>query len=238
MDYKFLESAGLSQNESKVYFALVKLGIAPVSEIAKVSQVNRVNIYDVLKSLEEKGLIASIVKSQKRFYEAASPENVNKLLEEKENKILQSKKQVEGLLDIFQSSKNKQDIASFKSLAGIKTVLNKILEEKPSEILNFGSTGGLFKRSEINFDIWESKRENLKIQMKVITSKIFESELPKRKYQKIKFIEKEFNSITSTLVFGDNVAILVWTEIPLAVLISSKEAAESYRNYFYSLWDA
>ena len=236
MDSVKLESLGLSKNESKVYLALIKLGSASVAQISKIADVHRVNIYDTIERLKEKGLISSTIKVNKKYYEPASPENIKVLLDEKQEEINQIKQDLPNLIKIFNDSKNKQEIHSFKGIQGIKTALKDVLDTKPKEILNFGSTGGLLVKSQVNFDIWESQRENKKIPMKIITSNLAKQVAPKKKYQEIKFLEKEFANFTSTIVYADKVGIFMWTEEPIAVLIESKELAGSYKNYFYSLW--
>ena len=114
--------------------------------------------------------------------------------------------------------------------------MKEVLEDKPKEILNFGSTGGLFKMSPINFDIWESQREKSKIPMRVLTSGIMKKALKKRKGQEIRGLSNDFISLSSTLVYGNKIAILLWAEEPLAIVIESSEISQSYRNYFNMLW--
>ena len=41
-----------------------------------------------------------------------------------------------------------------------------------------------------------------------------------------------------TNIYGNKIAIIVWSEPPEAVIIENKDAAESYRSYFEVLWKA
>ena len=75
---------GLTKNEAKVYLALLKLGSATAVEITKQSHVHRVNAYDVLERLQQKGLIATVFSAKKRVYEAANPEQLATLIKEKQ----------------------------------------------------------------------------------------------------------------------------------------------------------
>ena len=43
-------------------------------------------------------------------------------------------------------------------------------------------------------------------------------------------------SLSSTNVYGDKVAIILWSDNPLGILIKQKEIADSYRNYFKPIW--
>jgi hypothetical protein len=46
----------------------------------------------------------------------------------------------------------------------------------------------------------------------------------------------KFKNQTSTFIYEDKVAIFLWTENPLAILIRNKEFSNSNRNYFEYLW--
>ena len=52
----------------------------------------------------------------------------------------------------------------------------------------------------------------------------------------IKYVPSEFHSSVSTYIFDGKVALLMWVENPLGILIEHKEVYESYRNYFEYLW--
>ncbi len=235
MDWKLLENLGLTKNEAKIYLVLVRIGSASVNEIAKKVDVHRVNIYDVLESLQKKGLISSIIKTNKRYFEAASPELLKKKLEEKEKEIQETKNLLPNLINSYNSSK-KQEIHIFKGVLGLKTVLKDILNIKPDEILDFGATKGLPFFLPTYFKIWDSQRIKFKIHLKIITSEKIKKTIPKKKLQEIRYLEKQFDNFSSTLIYENKMAIFMWTEDPFAILIESKEISDSYKNYFYSLW--
>ena len=52
----------------------------------------------------------------------------------------------------------------------------------------------------------------------------------------IKYVPEEFNSSVSTYIFDNKVAMIMWVENPLAILIEHKAVYESYKNYFEYLW--
>lgn len=236
MNSEILEKLGLSKNESKVYLTLVKFGSASVSEIAKKTDVHRVNIYDTLERLQEKGLVASITKANKKYFEAASPELIKNMVEEREREIQEVKELLPTLISTYKSIK-KQEVHVFKGILGLKTIFKDVLDTKPEEVLDFGATKGLPFFLPTHFKIWDSQRIKLKILLKIITSEQIRKTIPKKRLQKIRFLEKQFNNFSSTLIYNDKIAIFMWTDDPLAILIESKELAESYRNYFYSLWE-
>ncbi|MDP2947356.1 MAG: helix-turn-helix domain-containing protein [Nanoarchaeota archaeon] len=140
MDNTILQNLGLSKNESKVYFALIKIKSASVNEISRESGVPRVNSYDILESLKNKGLVGTITKANKLFFEPANPEVLFELLDKKRKNILETEESVINLKTLFESEKIFQDVKVFKGKWGIKNALKETLNSK-TEILNFGSAG-------------------------------------------------------------------------------------------------
>ena len=234
MKTELLQNLDLTKNEAKVYTALVKLKFASVNEIYRESDVPRVNIYDVLESLKAKGLVASVTKANKMYFEPADPQRLKELFEKKKKEMVDVEKRIEELSEIFSRPFPKREIGLFKGKLGLKTVMKDALTAK-TEILDYGS--GLFPSTYPTYSkIWESHRIQNKIKMRIVTSKTFKGKLPKKKLQIIKYLDMEFKNLTSTFIYDNKVAFLMWTEDPIAILIENKELADSYRNYFEVLW--
>ncbi|MCK4650274.1 TrmB family transcriptional regulator [Candidatus Pacearchaeota archaeon] len=233
MKYELLEKIGLSPNESKCYVSLLKLGSASANEISRASGIHRVSVYDALRGLREKGLISQITKSNKLLFEAGNPEKINEIIKAKEDELSKSKEIVPKLLNYFNSSNEKQEIHSFKGLAGIKTVLNEMLKSK-TEILDFGAEYKIKEFLPYGYSKWEKERRSKKIQMRIIANIKFKPiKIPQTK---IKYVPSEFNSSVSTYIFDNKVAMVMWVDDPLGIIIESKDIYESYKNYFEYLW--
>jgi hypothetical protein len=88
-----------------------------------------------------------------------------------------------------------------------------------------------------DFEIFQKQKKELKIDARVILSKSSRNtEQVKIAYTKFRYIKDEFSSPTTTFIYDDKTAIIVWSETPIATLISSKDVADSYRKYFEMLW--
>ncbi len=233
---EILQNLGLSKNESKVYFALVRLKTASVNEISREANVPRVNAYDILQSLKAKGLVGTITKANKMFFEPANPDILTELLEKKKKELLETENSIKDLKTLFQAKQTPQDVKIFKGKLGIKTILKDVLTSK-TEILNFGSSGMFPNFYPEYFDIWESQRAKQKIKMRIVTSKSMKGKVTTKKLQIIRFLDMEFKNQTSTFIYDNKVAIFIWTENPLAILIKDKEFSNSNRNYFEYLWN-
>lgn len=228
-----LEQAGLSPNEAKCYVNLLKLGSASANEISRKSGIHRVSVYDALRGLHEKGLISQITKANKLLFEAGSPEKIREIIENKESQLEDVKKIIPSLMLDFQSASEKQEIHSFKGLAGIKNVLREMLKSK-TEILDFGAEYKIKEFLPHDYVNWDKERVKNKIKMRIVAN--IKIKPTKILLTKIKYVPSDFNSSVSTYIFDHKVALVMWVENPVAILIEHKAVYESYKNYFEYLW--
>ncbi len=52
----------------------------------------------------------------------------------------------------------------------------------------------------------------------------------------IRFISKPFEDLIFTEIYGNKVAIFIYSEQPSVIIIESEEVAKSYKRYFDILW--
>ncbi len=231
-DINKLQRIGLGQNEIKVYLTLLRIGPSQAGRISKESQINRTTTYDSLERLIERGLVTYMISANKKVFSPVAPERLLDQLKEKEKVVEEI---LPELNQMFKKSKEKEESNIYKGRKGIKSILNEILNYK--EYAAFGSSGGFLQIMRHDFLAFQKRKRELKIKARVILEESARtSESVRGAYTEFKFIPQEFSSPTTTFVCDDMIAIIVWSETPIATVISSKEIAESYRNYFKMLW--
>jgi len=92
-----LEDLGLSNEEARVYLAILELGGSYVSNIGKKAGISRVNVYYILGNLVKKGIVSSVEKNNIKFFSVESPKILVNQLEEK---FLHAKKLLPELLSL------------------------------------------------------------------------------------------------------------------------------------------
>ncbi len=103
-----LIAIGLSENEAKIYLALLELGKGTVSEITRKANLNRTTGYDVLDGLVAKGLASVSGKEPKQEYVAESPDRIEALLK---RKLEQGEKNLEEIKNIVPELKSMHNVA-------------------------------------------------------------------------------------------------------------------------------
>lgn len=228
-----LIEAGLTKNEAKVYLALLKIGSASVSEITRKSGVHRVNVYDVVERLLEKGLINMITRSNKNYYEASNPEELIKIIEQKKE-ILQEI--MPELISDYKEAPEKQEVHFFKGPDGVMTAYYMMLEQKkPIYVIgSSGKTRTFLKHRHIQ---WDKERFRFKIPVRMLCyESVRESKIGGRGDWKIKFLPDKYKNPALIDICGDLILILLVTDNVQAIVIENKDIANAYMQYFKIMW--
>lgn len=232
MDLVKLEQLGLLPNEAKLYLVLLELGQAQAGPISRKAQINRTTTYDILERLIEKGLITYVIQANRKVFLPAAPGRFLERLKEQQkiaDEILPE------LNTLYHSAKAREDVTIYRGKKGIKSILEDILKHK--EYVTLGSRSKFLEIMKHDFIAYQKRKKERRIKSRVILSESHRnSELVRLTYGHIRFIPDKYTALTTTYVYGDHIAVVVWSEAPIATVITSKEVAESYKNYFELMW--
>jgi len=228
-----LKQAGLTNNEALVYNALLEIGPSLAGQISRKTGLHRRTVYDTTEMLIKKGLIAYIVKNNRRLFEASSPNRFLDILKEKQDLIQEALPQ---MLEFYTSTKEKQETNFYKGKEGLKNVFEDQLETK-KEILIIGASPLAYDIIQFYFKWFDKSRVKHKIKTKIIFNKINDKKIPKIPLSEIKYLPEKYSSPLAVNIYGNKVALILWSEQnPFAIVINQKEIAEGYRKYFELMW--
>jgi len=126
-----LEQEGLNQYQRGAYCALLELKTAAVSEIAKRGRVPEGKLYEVLRSLESKGLIESNVGRPKKFSIIDPTKAFSKAITGREQSIARERKILEQASTIAaQTSSKEETIRLMRGRDMVLAFLNAHIKEK------------------------------------------------------------------------------------------------------------
>jgi sugar-specific transcriptional regulator TrmB len=134
-----LQSLGLTDEESKVYLAVLELGGAYVSAIAKKANVHRVSCYHTLGNLVTKGLISSLIRNNMKYFSVESPKVLVNQLEEKYHK---AQELLPELLSLTNSLAYKPKIQYYEGLNGLQNIMEDTLNSE-GEVLGYTNLAAL-----------------------------------------------------------------------------------------------
>ena len=231
MNKEILKQAGLNMQEIEVYLALVKHGSIAVSKISQITALHRSNLYDTLEKLQNKGLVSHIIKSNIKYYQATKPSRLISYFEERLENVKSIIPELEGLSKL---PKEETIVELFRGKEGIKSIFKDIIDSGDNYCVC-----GAAEKFELLFPIY-SKQFFRQINEKKIKEKIIFNEGTKIEIEtakgEYKFMSKDYVVPSSFNVYGDKVALFIWSQPMFAILIKSPEIAETYKKYFEFLW--
>ncbi len=232
MDHlELLERIGLTHNETKVYLFLLHYGESKAGRIAKETGIQRSAAYGSIAKLVHKGLVSYVLKGRLKIFQASSPDKILEYIQEKEEL---AKRVVPELKKIHQSVKTEGQVQLFKGKKGVKTVLQDIIKEGKENLL-FGSENQLEEGLPYYKDqfIRQLREKKIAIKQLVRIDRATKTDHPRT----TRYVPRTVKSPVVTNIYGNKIALIIWTNIPEAIVIENKAAAEAYRSYFAFMWE-
>jgi len=219
---------GLNKYEEESYKALVKLGKATASKISATSGVPYGRIYDILSSLEEKGLI-QVVPEPTKAYIPSSPENLKKLLTKHKKEIHEIEQELEELKQLYEQHEEEVvEIASGKR--NFYRLLKKIPKSK--------EFGYAIKYTSEYHPEWvrsaKNKRKEGKIDSKTLARYDKETEKDVKKWLKINPYIKKINNEGIAFSINDTGVIIGLIKSNTTIVIKDKPFISLMKDLFLS----
>lgn len=230
---ELLEDLGLTKAEIKVYLRLLELNSASATELADKTNLYRKNVYDALERLIKKGLVSFAKVETKRIFTATDP---HKLLEFVDIRKKEIESMMPELKRIYKAQPSHEEVTVYRGKEGLKTIFEDIIKSKV-HYDKFGA-GEMFRETlKHYYQQYQRKKAENRILCRAIYSENERSEDFVKEFKgDVRFLPHTFVNPATTIIYGNKVAIIIWKEPPLGILIKNEEIAESYTYYFESLW--
>lgn len=238
-----LTHIGLTQNEIKVYLALLDLGESKTGAILEKSGLNSGKIYEILHALGEKGLVSSVVKDKVKYFSPADPKRVLDYLEEKKNEINRQQEDYESvlpeLLSKISSHSPKTKIEIFTGMKGFKTAYAKELDFPKTETLYIMGINPHTPRSKHIYDYFtnlqQARRDARGYPIKKLLNKNTKSiQISQGKKSVVRYLP--YDSLVAFNIIGNLVLLGIFMEEPIVISIENQEVADNFKNQFEILW--
>ena len=240
-----LKNIGLSDNEAKVYMAMLELGPSPVVEIARKAEVNRPTAYVQIESLKKKGLISMLTKGKKHLFIAESPEQIEFIIErekgELERKTEEFKKLLPDLMAAFNVSGQKPQVRFFEGKEGLIKLQDEFLKNKSKESITLSSADDVMNIFPGHPQKYTPRRVQRGIKSRLIYTS---SKGPFLKsdpslLREVRFISPEKMPFgLDVSIYDDIVSISNLKGAISGVIIRNQSIANSFRNLLNFIWNS
>lgn len=230
-----LKELGLTDNEVKIYLLLLQRGLMNPTKISQKLGLHRGYVYDALERMQEKEVVNSILKDNKKYFQATNPETIIELLK---LRLENFEKIIPDLKKISEVAKEETNVELHRGKRVYRTLLKDIVAT-----LKKNETVYLIGVDE-NVLLNEVEPIYLKQYLNTIKSKnikekiIIKTGSKKLKHENLQYKElnEKYIGKTSQIIYNDKIAIFVLGMPYYLIIIDNKEVAETYKKQFELLW--
>lgn len=248
MDNKTLEiklkEIGMADKEAKVFLASLELGSSTVQEIAKKAEINRATTYVIIEKLTKKGLMSSVEKGKKTFFQTEDPRRLLKLLEEQEETLKKKeeefKKYLPELETLYNIAEEKPKVRFFEGKEGLIAIREDYFRAKNKDVLAIfgkGEEKNIFTEQERKNALQERIKKGIKLRMLYTDDEKYKPETEPL-LTISRFVPREKFPLSSTFfVYDDKVSIVSLRGKLVGVIIENKEITNTFRSIFELAWN-
>ncbi|MEK7184279.1 MAG: helix-turn-helix domain-containing protein [Patescibacteria group bacterium] len=232
-----LLQAGFDAREAKVYVALLELGESTVLPLSKKAGIKRTYCYDILASLQEKGLVSFIPRNGRRRYSAEPPETIKALLKQRLDTFSEG---LSELKSIYNKSDTKPVVRFYEGVEGIKSVYEQLISVKSFDAIS--SPDQLYRYLGDYFEDFAKRA----IQKKERIRELIAGPIPEVSYlQEYEGSERwqwkklpETVSITTDILLFENKLVMISYGKQLhAIVLEGSAIVDTHKQLFELLWN-
>lgn len=248
MSLNFLQTLGLAENEAKVYQILLKTGAAPASVVVHESKLKRPNVYKILSTLEQKGLVLTSTAEKVIRFIPESPTKLLELAEAKYQEMEQARADLRATLPQLSSayitSVEKPVVTTYEGVKGLKEIYEDTLKEGKKIY-------ALLKPVDVEPELYKwltttyiKKRKRLKISAQVIVATAYgTNEYIKKSPEEYRFTAtvpgERFPFQHEICLYGDKIAFINYKtgENLIGIVIKHPTIAKTMKAWFDLAWE-
>lgn len=245
MDYQILKNIGLSDGESRVYLALVKIGSTTAGPLTDASGVSRSKIYHVLDRLVKKGLVGIVIRSKTKYYISESPNRLLIFMDKKEEELKKNRKEISTLIGelnlMYDKPKHHNEVRIYKGFQGLSIIYNHISEKlkRGDEYVSYG----IPKTQKVDNEFWRLDHER-RIKAGIKCRLLFNLSVEKKvlqhrntlKYCEARYMPLPIATPAQTVCYKDATAIILLVPEMMCIEIINPLVQNSFKNYFEYFW--
>jgi len=237
-----LQELGLSKNEATIYLFLLKHPAVTTGPIIKETKIANSRVYESLQSLIDQGIVSYSIQKDGKHFHANDPA----IFTQKAQHTVQKAQQlVPQLQQQIQHEQYDHVSKVYEGYDGFKTAFSNIIDTCPrgETIFIVGFSMPQHAPESLRTFITNQnlksvqKKHNLHILIDQTAKYTLGQDREQEANTTVRYMPPGFISPAAMDIFQDYVYIFLWDKKPYVYMIKNKGIAESFKNYFLSLWN-
>ena len=229
-----LKELGLTDNEIKIYLALLQHGTLNPTKLAEKTGLHRSYVYDTLERLLERGIVNTVLVNNKKNYQAVDPKVLREIFE---LKLRHLDNILPKLNDLFKSVKEETRIELHRGKRVYKTLIKDLVAnlKKNDTVYLLGVDESILETVEpIYLKQYFTIIKEKNIQEKIIIAKGGKKfKEPNLEYREL---DPEYLGDTTIIIYQPKVSIFIRGNPHYLITIESQKVANTYKKQFELLW--
>lgn len=206
-----LQKVGLSEKEIKIYSTLLDSGEQKISSLLVKTDLKRGDLYYSLDNLVAKNLIVKEDKNKKLHFRLNHPNQLEKLLEQKEVEIKKAEAEVSAVMPTiisnFNLSHNQPGVKVFEGQNGFLRLMEDSLDSR-TDILSYTDPQLVDKLIPKENRQYTARRLARRINKRILIADTVENrnryQISANKFTEVRFIDPEVRGFATTIQIYDN----------------------------------
>lgn len=235
---QILEGIGFHEKEALVYLACLELDGAANTEIAKKTKLNRITNYEILKRLQNKGVVTSFKKRNGKHFVAIDPRIV---LKQHKEKLALLEESLPELLSFTNTLPHKPKIYFLEGIDGIKKIYDDSLQAR-KEILTYTNPEDIRKLlGDTYIDKYVQERVKRNIRVRGFapddTSGQAEQKVAPSVLRQVKLFSRDRYPIhNEIMIYNDRIALFSGKD-RMGLIIENESLANTFRSIWEMQWN-
>lgn len=241
-----LARSGLNDSEAVVYEVLIKngqTGILPLQKL--IPSLSRTNLYNVLNSLTDKGLVSKTDAKKKLEYRPNDPFQLKVYLNDQERELSQAQKMIDsvipGLSELYKNTTEKPVVRFYEGRPGIKAVMDDSLTAN-TEILEYIDPKDVDKYINDANKNYVKNRIKLRIHKKLLVP---DNSFNRDRYKssndvltEIRYLGYDFPAFDTVMqIYGNKISyMIIRPTTAVGIIIEDKFIATMHQALFEHNW--
>jgi len=233
------QNLDLNSKDATTLLAILEIGPASISDIAKRAKIKRPTVYYLIEELIKKGLVLKVPAGKRVFYKANEPKRILSLLDQKKQSFEKILPQLESL---FLTKPNQPKVRFYEGKEGLKNIYEEMLNTHKNayNIFSFDDFLTVFteKENEHFFQILRSAGGQLYnlIKSTPLAIKSIKNESYRKGITKNKFFPETLKVATTIIVTENKTAMISYKSLA-GVIIEDQDIADSQKEFIKFIWE-
>ncbi len=241
-----LGKLGLSDIEQKVFLFGITVPPLAVSALAKQVGVTRSNAYNVIETLQSKGLCWNLGAEYGRKIKFADPEKLLSIYEEKVAALKSLEEEIKKLSSELKTERYSGPVVQprvqyFKGTEGVKKLYSDSLTSK-DKLIRTAVYQGIYERFGTEYVTdYIKQRYKMGIKNKILYAEPLEEfnkkyESDPTKMREVRIPPKTINFDSMIMIYDSRVAIITMANEIFGTLIESVDYSNTMKGWFDTIW--